>query len=156
MTYRHSRPCCWFSGCTTVAPSQADDDCPEPQEVLVSKEACWQLVNVSLVLLLPTSGPSSSGCLSLEVDVLQPANSVPSCVLCAVLAVSYVRAFCVVAIPHSGLLSQVSSLRLPLGHSGPVLTLNNGNCASLPNPHLLVVDAGICAASPLGELPLGM
>ena len=66
------------------------------------------------------------------------------------------RAFRVVAIAQSGLLAQVSSLRLPLGHSGPVLTLNNGNCASLPNPHLLVADAGICAASPLGELPLGM
>ena len=25
---------------TTGAPSQADDDCPEPQKVLVSKEAC--------------------------------------------------------------------------------------------------------------------
>ena len=29
-----------FSGCTTGIPSQADDDCPEPPEVLVSKEAC--------------------------------------------------------------------------------------------------------------------
>ena len=34
-----------------------------------------------------------------------------------------VRAFHMVAIPQSGLLSQVSSLRLPLGHSGPVLTM---------------------------------
>ena len=31
-----------FSGCTAGAPSQADDDRPEPQEVLVSKEACLQ------------------------------------------------------------------------------------------------------------------
>ena len=31
-----------FSGCTTGAPSQADVDCPEPQEVLVSNEACLQ------------------------------------------------------------------------------------------------------------------
>ena len=31
-----------FSGSTTGAPSQADDDRPEPQEVLVSKEACLQ------------------------------------------------------------------------------------------------------------------
>ena len=31
-----------FSGCTTGTSSQADDDCPEPQEVLVSKEACLQ------------------------------------------------------------------------------------------------------------------
>ena len=43
-----------------------------------------------------------------------------------------------VAIPQSGLLSQVSSIRLPLGHSGPVLTLSNAARASLPSPHLLV------------------
>ena len=41
-TYRLPRPCRWFSGCTTGAPSQADVDCPEPQEVLVSKEGCLQ------------------------------------------------------------------------------------------------------------------
>ena len=35
-------PAAQFSGCTTGAPSQADGDCPEPQEVLVSKEACLQ------------------------------------------------------------------------------------------------------------------
>ena len=58
-------------------------------------------------------------------------------------------------IPQSGLLAQVSSLRLPSGHSGLVLTLSNAAHASLPSPCLLVVDAGICAASPLGELPLG-
>ena len=39
-TYR--LPAARFSGCTTRAPSQADVDCPEPQEVLVSKEACLQ------------------------------------------------------------------------------------------------------------------
>ena len=55
-----------------------------------------------------------------------------------------------VAIPQSGLLAQVSSLRLPLGHSGLVLTLSNAAHTSLPNPHLLVVDAGVCAASLLG------
>ena len=57
-----------------------------------------------------------------------------------------------VAIPQSGLLAQVSSLRLPLGHSGPVLTLSNAARASLPSPRLLVADAGHCAASLLGEL----
>ena len=72
-----------------------------------------------------------------------------------------VRAFHVVAIPQSGLLAQVSSLRLLLGHSGLVLTLSNAARASLPSPRLLVGDggegfAGVCAASPLGELPLGM
>ena len=40
-----------------------------------------------------------------------------------------------VAIPQSSLPSQVSSFRLPLGHSGPVLTLRNVAHASLPNPH---------------------
>ena len=37
-----------FSGCTTVAPSQADVECPEPQEVLVSKEACLQFGRLCL------------------------------------------------------------------------------------------------------------
>ena len=49
-----------------------------------------------------------------------------------------------------GLLSQVSSLRLPLGHSGTVLTLGNAARASLSSPCLLVADASICAASLLG------
>ena len=101
-------PVARFSGCTAGAPSHVDDDCPEPQEVSVSKEACLQFV--SLGLLLPPSGPSGCGCLPPEGDALQPANSVPSFVLCAVLAVSYVRAFRVVAIPQSGLLAPVSSL----------------------------------------------
>ena len=72
---------------------------------LAKKPACSLVVNVSLGLRLPSSGSSSSGCLSLEGDGLQPANSVPSFVLCMVLAVSYGRAFCMVAIPQSGLLA---------------------------------------------------
>ena len=61
-------PATRFSGCTTGTPSQADVDHPEPQEVLVSKEACLQFLdNVSLGLRLP---PSGSGCLSLEGDGL--------------------------------------------------------------------------------------
>ena len=59
------------------------------------------------------------------------------------------------AIPQSGLLAQVSSLRLPSGHSGQILTLSNAARASLPSPRLLVAGAGVCAAAPLGELPLG-
>ena len=69
---------------------------------------------------------------------------------------SSVRAFHVVAIPQSGLLALVSSLRLPLGHSGPVLTLSNAAHASLPSPSLLVMGTGTCAASLLRELLLGM
>ena len=53
--------------------------------------------------------------------------------------------FHVVVIPQSGLLAQVSSLRLPLGHSGLVLTLSNAAHASLSSPRLLVAGAGICA-----------
>ena len=39
-TYR--LPAARLSRCTTCAPSQADVDHPDPQEVLVSKEACLQ------------------------------------------------------------------------------------------------------------------
>ena len=78
-------PAAQFSGCTTGAPSQADVDHPEPQEVLAKKPAYSFVDNVSLGLRL---SPSSSGCLSLEGYGLQPAISVHSFVLCAGLAVS--------------------------------------------------------------------
>ena len=42
VTYRLTVPAARFSGYTTGTPSQVDVDCPEPQEVLVSKEACLQ------------------------------------------------------------------------------------------------------------------
>ena len=58
--------------------------------------------------------------------------------------------FTSIAISGSGLLSEVSSLRLPSGHSGPVLTLSNIARTSLPSLLLLVADAGVCAASLLG------
>ena len=51
---------------------------------------------------------------------------------------------------RAGFLSQVSSLRLPLVHSGQVLTLSNAAHTSLPSPLLLGTYAGVCAASPLG------
>ena len=35
-------PAAHFSGCTAGAPCQADGACPEPQEVLVSNQACLQ------------------------------------------------------------------------------------------------------------------
>ena len=63
---------------------------------------------MSLGLRLPPSSPYGSGYLSPEGDGLQPAISVLSFVLCAVLAVSSVQAFPVEAIPQSGLLAQVS------------------------------------------------
>ena len=57
---------------------------------LAKKPACILVSNVSLGLRLPPSSPYGSGCLSPEGDGLQPANSVPSFVLCVVLVVSYV------------------------------------------------------------------
>ena len=78
-------PGAWFSGCTTGTPSQVDDDCPEPQEVLAKKNVCSLVDNVSLGLRLP---PSVSGCLSPEGDGLQLASSVQPFVLCAGLVVS--------------------------------------------------------------------
>ena len=75
-----------------------------------------------------------------------------------VLAVSYVRAFRVVAIPQSGLLAQVSSFWLLAGVPAQFFqsTAAHASRASLPCRHLLVVDAGVCAAFPLGELLLGL
>ena len=54
------------------------------------------------------------------------------------------------SIPQFGLLSHISSLRLPSGHSCPVLTLSNAAHASLFSPHLLVADVSVWATSPLG------
>ena len=82
-TYR--LPIARCSGCTTSAPSQADVDRPEPQEVLAKKPAYSYVDNVSLGLRLPSSG---SGCLSPEGDGQQQAISVQSFVLCTGLAVS--------------------------------------------------------------------
>ena len=111
-----------FSGWTAGAPCEADGDCPAPPEVLAKKPACSLVGKVSPGLQLPLSSPYGSGCLSPAGDGLQPAFSVPSFVLCSVLAVSYVRAFRVVAIPQSDLLAQVRSFWLHVGHSCPILT----------------------------------
>ena len=56
-----------------------------------------------------------------------------------------------VAIPQSGLLAQVSSLRLPSGHSSQVLTLSNAAWTSLPNPGLPVEDASVNDTIALGK-----
>ena len=77
-------PAAQFSGCTTGTPSQADVDCPESQEVLVSnKPACSLVDNASLGPQLP---PSGSGCPRLPVSgggwaSLQLAGSAQSFVL---------------------------------------------------------------------------
>ena len=54
------------------------------------------------------------------------------------------------SIPQFGLLSHISSLRLPSGHSALVLSLSNAAHASLFTQRLLVADASIWATSPLG------
>ena len=54
------------------------------------------------------------------------------------------------AIPQFKLLSQVSSLPLPSGHSVSVLTLSNAACSSPFRPHLLVADVGVWATFLLG------
>ena len=56
-----------------------------------------------------------------------------------------------IAIPQSGLLSQASSLRLPCGHSGWVLTLSNAALSFQSLPRLLVANASVWAAAPLGS-----
>ena len=126
-----------FSGWTAGPPCEADGDCPAPPEVLAKKPACSLVGKVSPGLQLPLSSPYGSGCLSPAADGLQPAISVLSFVLCAVLAVSYVRTFHVVSIPQSGLLAQVRSFWLHVGRSCPILTKH---CSPrlprfLPCPH---------------------
>ena len=54
------------------------------------------------------------------------------------------------AIPQFKLLSHKSDLRLPSGHSDPVLTLSNAACSSPFCPYLLVADAGVWGTFLLG------
>ena len=73
-------------------------------------------------------------------SVLRPVNR---------LAVPWVRAFrrlilsLSLAIPQFRFLSHISSLGLPSGHSGPVLTLSNVTSSSPFSPHLVVVDVSV-------------
>ena len=128
-----------FSGWTAGAPCEADGDCPAPPEVLAKMPACSLVGKVSPGLRLPLSSPYGSGCLSLAQNGLQLAISIPSFVLCAILAVSYVRPFRVVAIPQSGLPAQVSSPWSRVGCSSPILTKHCSPCLlPLPALHPLV------------------
>ena len=54
------------------------------------------------------------------------------------------------AVPQFKLVSHKSSLRLPSGHSGRVLTLSNAARSSLIRPHWLVADAGVWGTFLLG------
>ena len=127
-------PAAQFSGCAAGAPCQADGDCPGPQEVLAKKPASSLVGKVSPRLQLPLSSPYGSGFLSLEGDGMQLAISVPSFVLCAVLVVSYVRAFRVVAIPQSRMLAQVCLFWLHLQHSSPILKKHCSPCLPAQPP----------------------
>ena len=57
--------------------------------------------------------------------------------------------FLSLAIPQFGLLSHISALRLPSGHSGLAPNLNRAARTSPFIPYLLVVDANVWATSPL-------
>ena len=70
--------------------------------------------------------------------------------MCSVSAFRWLIFSLSLAIPQFKLLSYVSSLRLPSGHSGLVLTLSNAARSSLFSPHLLVVDASVWGAFLLG------
>ena len=61
--------------------------------------------------------------------------------------VNFLSLFCY---PTVQVVSHKSSLRLPSGHSGPVLTLSNTGHSSLFRPHLLVADAGVWGTFLLG------
>ena len=54
------------------------------------------------------------------------------------------------AVPQFKLVTHKSSLRLPSGDSGLVLTLSNAARASLFRPHMLVADAGVWGTFLLG------
>ena len=54
----------------------------------------------------------------------------------------------------SSVSAQQAPARLGFG-STYLLGRCSAHSTSLPSPHLLVAGAGVCAASPLGELPLG-
>ena len=147
-----------FSGCTAGAPCEADGDCPAPPEVLAKKPACSLVGRVSPGLQLPLSSLYGSGCLSPAGDGLQLAISVPFFVLCAVLAVSYVPAFHVVAIPQSGLLAQVRSFWLHVGCSCRILT-KHCSPSLLSFPALPPLPSGGCrhlCCFSAGELLLGL
>ena len=110
----------------------------------------WGRVCPFLALLLAGDGPACS-----LLALLWYCS-----VLCSVngLAVFWVRAFrrlilslfLSLAIPQFRLLSHISSLRLPSGHSGPVLMLSNAAHSSPFSSHLLVVNASVWGTFLLG------
>ena len=108
-TYR--LPTARLSRYATGAPSQADVDRPDPQEVLVSKEACLQFYReclsagsiVPFRLWLPITG---GGMVCHRLSLFSPLFRVRAW-RCLRLGL----AFRVVDIPQSGLLAQIISFR---------------------------------------------
>ena len=94
-------------------------------------------------------------CLSPEGDGLQLASSVQPFILCAGLAVSqgFSRgSYPTVLFASPNYFAQIG---LRVFRPDPYSKRCSPRSASLPSPCLLVACAGICAASPLGQLPQG-
>ena len=150
----------------------ADVNRPEFQKVLVCNEACLQfgkgyLFGATIVAFwfcLPSpaclrwgKGPVCSWLALLSPLFCKWAWQCLRAFLGIVLSLSLSLSFFFslslslsLVIAQSGLLSQVSSLKLPSGHLGPILTLSNAARPSLSSPRLQVVDVSVWAASPLG------
>ena len=94
--------------------------------------------------LLPLEGMGRSPLASSSLELLSPF------VLQTASSVFRLVNFLSLAIPRFKLLSHGSSLRLPPGHSGPVLTLSDAARSSPFCPHLLVADAGVWGTFLLG------
>ena len=107
-TYR--LPAAWLSRCTTGAPSQADVDCPDPQEVLVSKEPAYSFADKSLwgcnCPLPALAACHQRGTVCSRLSLYTPLFHARAW-RCLRLGLT----FCVVDIPQSGLLAQIISLR---------------------------------------------
>ena len=95
-----------------------------------------------------TSGPLHVLCAPREITppFLSWGGTCPACLVSAFRRLIFSLSL---AVPQFKLLSRVSSLRLPSGHSGPVLTLSNA-ARSPFSPHLLVADAGVWGTFLLG------
>ena len=131
-----------------------DVDHPKSLEVLVSYEACLQLgrgcLSGAVIVRRAFLALAALACLSPVGDgAVHSWLALISPLFCEwawwCLRLGFFF-FCRIAIPQSGLLSQVSSLRLPSGHSGLVLTLSNAVRAFLSSSHLLVADGSVLAA----------
>ena len=150
-------------GAVRLLPSAVPASVSACLERLVSLLGSWSLAATLSTLPSPSLPLSPPFCLlrpagdrpvHSRLALLQNCSVLP--LFCQEPAVSSVRAFCrlifslSLAIPQFKLPSQVSSLRLPSGHSSQVLTLSNAACSSPFSSHLLVVDASVWGTFLLG------